>query len=460
MERLSGIDATFLYSEAGATMMHTLKVVIIKPGKGRGPVDSSLKRLRDVLSPRLSLLPRFRSRILEVPLGLHHPVWVPDPAFDIDHHLSRVTAAEPGGRRELDAEVARIAGTPMGRDRPLWEIWVVDGLKDGRVAYVTKLHHAVADGVASSAMLAAALGPQPHQRGADETSPPLPSKRRLLAEALGDQGGRFGQLPRLIGDTLRAGLKVRERIRRLPDLPRPFSSEQTRFNRKLTSSRTFATADLPMARFLEVKAAQQLSFNELLLAVVGEGVRAFLDSVGESPARSLLASVPVGVGDLSRVVGNGVSHVITTLGTSGRDMGERLDCVRRGSRAAMSAHEALGGVVMQQWAEFTPPGPYNWGYRAYANLALANVLTPPTNLIVSNVRGPASSLTIEGDHVDALYSVGPLLEGLGLNVTAWSYGDRLGLAVLADRSALPEAGALAQRFAPALAAIGQARVGS
>ncbi len=457
-DRMGGIDATFLYSETATTMMHTIKIVVIEPPPDAAEArEDRVERLRRELSARLHLLPRFRQRVVEVPLGFHHPVWVDDPAFDLEQHLHVRTAAAPGGPRALDAVVADIAASPLDRHRPLWEIWVVDGLLRGRVAYVTKLHHAVADGVASAGMLAAVMSPDPEAPRPESppavTSPGLPSAGRLILGALRDQAGRLRRLPRLLAHTASAGLRVRQRIRRLPDLPRPFSSERTRFNRALTAGRTFATTRLPLNDLKEAKERFGVSLNDVLLAVVGEAVRLFLDSVGEAPKRSLLASVPVGEGSFNRMTGNQLSHLITTLATDGATLAERIARVHKGSEAAKAAHDALGSGVMQRWAEFTPPGPYHWGYRAYANLALADVLTPPTNLIVSNVRGPAGELFVGGARLVELYSVGPLLEGLGLNITAWSCGDWLGVAVLADRAALPGAAALTERMHAALHAV-------
>ena len=161
MERMSGIDAGFLYMETPTLPMHTLKVALLEPRRGPTTRPAGIRR---AMAERLHLLPPFRRRIVEVPFGIHHPVWVEDPEFDLDHHLRRIAAAAPGGMRELDAVVSRIAATPLDRRRPLWELWIVDGLADGRVAAVAKIHHAVADGVAVAAP--ARQRHEPRSRGA------------------------------------------------------------------------------------------------------------------------------------------------------------------------------------------------------------------------------------------------------------------------------------------------------
>src|SRR5690606_39423920 len=128
--------------------MHTIKAAIIDPATVPG--GYTFERFREVLGERLHLLPPFRRRVVEVPLGLHHPVWIDDPDFDLDRHIRRLVLDPPAGRREMDRAIASIASTPLPRDRPLWEIVVLEGLPDGRIGFVAKLHHALADGVAAA----------------------------------------------------------------------------------------------------------------------------------------------------------------------------------------------------------------------------------------------------------------------------------------------------------------------
>src|ERR1700741_3409371 len=152
MRRLSGLDAGFLYMETPTLHMHTLKISIVDPATVPG--GYSFEKVTQVLSDRLHLLPMFRRRICEVPFGLHHPLWVEDGSFDIANHVRRITAPSPGGGRQLADVCSDVAGRPLDRSRPLWELWVVEGLEDGHVGFVAKIHHCVADGVAAAEMLA------------------------------------------------------------------------------------------------------------------------------------------------------------------------------------------------------------------------------------------------------------------------------------------------------------------
>ena len=156
MERLTGIDASFLYMETPTLHMHTIKVAVLEPAPG---VDYSIERVTADLRERLHLLPPFRRRVIDVPLGFHHPVWIEDPTFDLDRHVRRATVPAPGGPRELDSVISRIASAPLDRRCPLWELWYVAGLAGGRVAAVGKIHHAVADGVAVAGLLANVMAP-------------------------------------------------------------------------------------------------------------------------------------------------------------------------------------------------------------------------------------------------------------------------------------------------------------
>src|SRR5947208_3972320 len=150
MERLTGLDAGFLYMETPTQHMHTLKIAILDPATVPG--GYSFQGVKEVLAERLHLLPPFRRRLVEVPFNLHHPVWIEDPDFDLDYHVRRVGVPPPGGRHEMDEVISEIASWPLDRSRPLWEIWILEGLADGTVGFLAKVHHAVADGVAAAAL--------------------------------------------------------------------------------------------------------------------------------------------------------------------------------------------------------------------------------------------------------------------------------------------------------------------
>ena len=193
MKRLTGVDAGFLYLETDAAHMHTLKVFVLTPSTGAEPYG--FERTKEQLAARLHLLPPLRWRIVRVPLALHHPVWVEDPEFEMDRHLRHVRVPAPGGRREMDAAISEIAGRPLDRTRPLWELWILEGLADGAIGAVMKIHHTLADGVAAAHMLANATTTEPTTRvpRAAEAAwhpEPIPSAVELVLAAFRDYAQR------------------------------------------------------------------------------------------------------------------------------------------------------------------------------------------------------------------------------------------------------------------------------
>lgn len=456
MERMSGIDAGFLYMEAPTLPMHTLKVAVLEPRPG---ADYSPIGIQRAMAERIHLLPPFRRRVVEVPFGIHHPVWVEDPDFDLDHHLRRAAASPPGGARELDAVVSAIASAPLDRRHPLWELWIVDGLAGGRLAAVAKIHHAVADGVAVAALLAnvmssdpAASVPLPPGAAAPE---PLPTPGSLLRAAARERLRVVRNLPGLLSATWR-GLRAVARLRRATAvrLPRPLlDAPRTSINGALTSRRRFASLSLSLDEIRVVRAAFGVTVNDVLLALVASALRGYLAARGEVPRRPLVAEVPVSTdraGDPLRLSGNRVANVFTSLCTDVDDPVTRLRHIHDHIRAGKELNRVLGPELFRLWTEQTPPRPFAWVVRQYAHLRLADLHPPPINVIVSSVPGPRERLHwAEGSLCD-LYSVGPLVDGVGLNVTAWSYVDRLNAGLLACPDRLADLDEVVERMRAAL----------
>lgn len=453
-ERLPGADAMFLYLETPSQHMHTLKIAILDTSHVPGGYD--LQLLRGVLSERLPLLPPFRRRIVEVPWRLHHPVWVEDDAVDAGAHLRRRQVPLPGTLRELEQVIGDIASTPLDRSRPLWEMTICEGLADGRVAVVTKMHHAIADGMAANALLSnitdTAIGSartsvgrrvsQLHDAG-------------MVGAALRDWGHDLRALPALLAHTGRAVAAV-VRLRRSSHVspPRPIlDTPRVPFDGALTPRRSFATATIPLAAAKTVKNEHGVTLNDVVLAVVGGALRAYLDARDALPATSLTAGVPVSTdprGGSPRLVGNRTSNLFVTLGTDLEDPAQRLRAVAAVTREAKRMQDALGLEMLQRWVQFTPPAPFSAFMRFYSRLRLANQHPSPFNVVVSNVPGPTEPVVIGGAEITDLYSVGPVLEGMGLNITVWSYVDRLNFSLLTCPDLLPDLDALAALLPGAL----------
>lgn len=459
MERMTGLDAAFLAMESPAHATHTLKLLVLEP-LALDPLAPARRALFDglesFLNARLHLLPALRRRVLPVPHGLHHPVWIEDPDFDLSAHLARIVVPSPGTPTQLDTIVGELAGSRLDRARPLWKLWVLEGLEGGRVGLLLKVHHALADGLTVARLLEVVM-----TRAADGDVAPssgawspdrVPSDRALLRAALRDHLGQAAHLPALVRSTFR-------RLRSLASShgarsPRPvLDAPSTSFNRALTEQRSFARTSLPLADVREVKRAFGVTINDVVLALASSALRQYLLERGTLPSRPLIASVPTSSEHKSaplRRGGNHVSSLFVSLHTDLLDPVERLQAIHRGALAAKQTQALLGADLMESWAEYVPPRALGWTLRAWARSHLADHLPPPLNAIVASVPGPSAPLFVPGHRLVEVASVGPLLEGIGVNITAWSYLDALFVGVLSTPELVGEPQRLTAGMALAL----------
>ena len=466
METMEGIDAKFLYSETSTAHMHTIKVAVAVP-VGTQPVDRvSFDEVIRVLGEQLGSLPPFRRRAVPVPFKFGHPVWVEDPEFNLADHVSRRQVAEPGGDRELAAVVADVAGRPLRLDRPLWELVMVEGLAGGRLAMIAKIHHAVADGgaavnllqsVVQSMTAAAAARPGPGAFPApaepDTWRPEaLPTRRQLLERAADEHRARLRGLPHLVSRTVHGARDSATHRRTMATKPPlPLQAPRTSLNVSLTPRRTFAMVTVPLEDLKVVRRAFDTTLNDVFLAMCAGALRVYLAEAHDLPDRPLLASVPVALdAGGTRLSGNRVDNLYVSIGTDIADPVERLRHIHRVAESAKEVRRRLGPELMQQRAAVVPPQLYRATVRAWTGTHLANRVRPPLNVILSNVPGPRAPITFGPVAMEAIYSVGPILEGIGCNITAWSYVDSLHVAVLGCPRSLPDPWRLADRLGESL----------
>jgi WS/DGAT/MGAT family acyltransferase len=299
MQRLSGLDATFLYMETPSSYMHVAGLMVLDPATIPG--GFSMQNIHEFYESRLHLAAPFRRRLAEIPLGIHHPLWIEDPDFDLDQHLHHVAVPPPGGQRELAALAADLVKMPLDRHRPLWECWIIEGLEGGNVAALTKVHHAAIDGVAGNEITVAMLQLAPE----DEPPPPtevwkpdrVPTDVELLAYAASSIVRQPWRLVKTARRTIESTLRVRERNRR-PDVDPPpglFNAPRTSFNVALTPHRDFAFTSLSLPDVKMVKNALAVSVNDVVLGLCAGALRKYLEHVGEHPDGPLVAMVPVSV---------------------------------------------------------------------------------------------------------------------------------------------------------------------
>ena len=434
MKRLNGMDAMLLYSEAPNLHTHTLKVAVIDPADVPG---FGFEAFRDHVRRRLPLLDPLRYKLVDIPWRLHHPMWLEDcdpNAIDLDYHLRRVTVPAPGGRRELDEVIGRVASTPLDRSRPLWEFHFAEGLAGGRFAVIGKVHHALADGVASVNLLGRLLGDavdgQDTERSGVTAAPPL--RADLLRAAARDHARQIVKLPGLIRDAAVGLTRVRQRSKQRgahPDLADAFDAPPTFLNHVVSPQRRFASATLPLADVKATASRLGITINDVVLATAAGGLRKLLLDYDGNADRPIIASVPTATDKSDRVTGNEISGLSVSLPVHIADPAERARLVAVATRIAKEDHEILGPQLYGRMMTYLPtaiaPAAFRWLARREAPNKMMNVA-------VSSVAGPRDRGRFGGASVSEIYSTGVLSPGAPVNITVWSYVDQLGVAVLTD----------------------------
>ncbi|MCF6386628.1 wax ester/triacylglycerol synthase family O-acyltransferase [Mycobacterium sp. MBM] len=432
MKRLSGWDAFLLYTEAPNVHMHTLKIAIIDL-HGLGDRTFGVEDFRKVLHGRLYKLDPFRYQLVDIPFKFHHPMWRENTDVDLEYHVRPWRVAAPGGRRELDEAIGEIASTPLDRTRPLWEMYFVQGLADDRIAVVGKIHHALADGVASANLLARGMDLQDGpQRDRDSyATDPEPSRSELVRSAFRDHLRQIGRIPGLVKYTADGVSRVRRSSRKLgPELTRPFTPPPSFMNHVLTPARRFATASLSLADVKSTGKQLGATINDMVLAMSSGALRRLQLHYEGKADHPLLASVPMSF-DFSpdRISGNRFSGVLMALPVDESDVLERVRKASAAANLAKEGHQLIGPELVARWASYMPPAAVEALFRRLSDKDGQNKVL---NLNISNVPGPRQRGKVGGATVSEIYSVGPLTAASGLNITVWSYVDQLNISVLSD----------------------------
>lgn len=461
MERLSGLDASFLYLESSAQLMHVCGLIVLDPETM--PEGYSFARLRDTLEQRISGVPMFHRKLKVVPGGIDHPVWVEDEDFDIARHVHRMSLPTPGGDRELSELCEHMAGIPLDRSRPLWDFTVIEGLASGRIAVFSKMHHATVDGVsgANAISFLCSLEPDSDQlEQAPEVAPQkVPTALELVAKGVVANLAKPVHFAKLLVPTTELLTKTIDRARKGTAMAAPLTAPRTSFNGTITGRRSIAWADLSLEQIKRIKnAIPGATVNDVVLALSGGALRRYLEERGELPATSLLASVPVSVREATtkNTGSNKVSSLFARLGTDIADPVERVHQLAQDNVNAKEHHKAIPADTLQEWAEFAAPRTFGLAVRMISGLRLAEKGPVIHNLVISNVPGPPVPLYFMGARIDALYPLGPVFHGAGLNITVMSSNGQMHVGVIACRELMPQTWDLARHFDDELAALGSA----
>ena len=463
MRQLTSLDAQFLALETPRQSGHVGALAILDDSEragGRLEIDD----ICTLMSERLPLLPPLRWRLTEVPLGLDYPYWIEDPDFDIDFHVRELALPDPGTDAKLAEQVARIVARPLDRSRPLWELYLIHGLEGGGVGMLTKVHHALIDGLSGAEIMAVLFDLAPEGRDVAERPAPngerAPSDLEMLARGLAGiprypvrmlrsmptalpnlTDTPFGNLPG--ADTVsRVADRVRRTIRGGNGGPNrnTLRAPKTSFNGRVSAHRRFAFGQLSLDEVKAIKDEHGFTVNDVVVAICTGAVRRWLIEHGELPADPLVAQIPVSVrtSDQAGTYGNRIMLMSAPLFTNLPDPVVRLRRTHEALAVMKERHKALPAQLLQDANHFIPPAVFARAARATFALSTSSPGRPTWNLVISNVPGPQVPLYCAGARLDANYPVSVITDGMGLNMTVMSYCGHLDFGIVADRDQMPD----------------------
>ncbi len=445
MTKLNATDAGFLYAETPVTPMSIASVQLLELPEGV-TADAFIQSLKTYMSQRAHLVPYLTNKVQWADGWLDHPNWITDPHFDINNHIYEVAVAAPGSQRQLEQTVAQLHEQPLSRHRPLWDIAVLTGLADGRIAYYNRVHHACLDGMAAQASTQMLMDTEPSH---GELKTPLPAtagpSRSNADHVLGLLESLASQaVDAFTGAPARA--MARQRLwQRSLDPSRGLGAYGDRvpatiLNRSIDKGRTYAMGELPMDMVKNLSKCTKSTLNDVFVSLCGGALRRYLLSHGALPSASLVAGCPVSLrkpGDKS--ANNQVAMMKVTLDTLEDDPVARLQTV---SQSARTAKQVLADGIGLLPGDVTAPG-MGAGVQGLAMLAnvapLAEWANPSVNVVISNVPGPRKRLYSNGARVLTHYPVSIPAHGNAVNITVQSYAGQLYFGVTACAKTMPDA---------------------
>ena len=445
-ERLSALDASFLYLERPAMHMHVAGLSVLDPST-RPDGRLTFEGVRSVIASRLHVAPRLRQKVAMVPFNVGLPLWIDDESFDLGFHLRRASLPSPGGRRELSDQVQRVLARPLDRGKPLWELYVIEGLEGGHVATLMKVHHAMVDGISGMHLAAALydLSPEsPPTLPAQAWLPqPEPSPQEILLDALIEEVQHPVQAVAAAIDAFRSSPMlaalgigaVMSGLRSILDMgARPASP----FDVRIGPNRRFAMTEAPVQRFKDVKDMLGGTVNDVVLTAVGGALHRLLRERKESTAgRMLRAMVPVSVRSSEDAgIGNRVAPAFVDIPVGRMGPKRRLAEIRAGTKHLKDSMMALSADTIIGLGAYAPGG-------LLAGAARLASRGPWFNLVVSNIPGPPQPMYLAGARVVASYPSMPLGQNSALSIACTSLAGTMAFGLTGDWDAMPDIDRLA-----------------
>ena len=456
-DRLTGLDSSFLHLERDSAHMHVAACSVFT---GSAPPYDDLV---EAIESRLHLVPRYRQRLAFVPLGQGRPVWVDDPHFKVRYHVRHTALPRPGGDSELKRLAGRVFSQALDRSRPLWELWLVEGLAGGRFAVLSKTHHALVDGVSgvdiATVLFDASPDPLPVSAPDQEWhARPLPSRAQLLADALLERTTVPAEVMRGIRATLRGPRTVARQAGRALGSVGALAwtgmkaAPPSVFNHRIGPHRRFTWVQADLGRFKAIKNSLGGTVNDVVLAVVAGALGRYMRLHGRSTdGVGLKAMVPVSVrADVERgALGNRVAAMWATLPVGLTDPVERLHMVSEAMVGVKQSGQAVGAEILTALSGFAPP-------TIMAQAARLQARQRFFNLVVTNVPGPQFPLYLLGRELEAIYPMVPLAENTALGIAILSYNGQLNFGLVGDYDALADLEVLADELRSSIEELAEA----
>jgi WS/DGAT/MGAT family acyltransferase len=443
VDRLSPLDASFLHIEDDVSHMHIASVAIFE-----GPAPD-YEELVAMVASKLPLVPRYRQVVKFVPLDLGRPVWVDDPHFNLQYHVRATALAAPGGDAQLRTLVGRVMSQQLDRTKPLWEMWMVEGLESGHWALMSKTHHCMVDGVSGTDLLTVVLDrePEPERNSVDEWQPePQPSRLELAAAALRDRlTSPYEQLrglraatraPRQVVDQV---TEVAQGVYSLAGLAR--ATPESTLNGPIGPHRRWAWARSNIADIKTIRTGLGGTVNDVVLAAITRGFRELLRERGESTDRVIRTLVPVSVrvkGVAGPAQGDGtydnkVSAMFAELPVAITDARDRLEAIKAQMANLKESKQAVAGEALTSLTGFAPPMLLALGTRVFSRIPQRNV-----NTVTTNVPGPQFPLYAVGRKMLEAFPYVPLAGSVRVGVAIFSYNGMVNFGVTGDYDSAPD----------------------
>ncbi len=469
MRQLSGVDATLLAMEQPNAPMHVGSLAIYDPSTAKNGKVRFKQILTDI-STRLADLPAMTEVLEHVPLKLDHPYWASTQDFNPEFHIRHIALPHPGDWRQLCIQVARIHARPLDLSKPLWEIYIIEGLDNvegfpaGCFAMLSKVHHATIDG-ASGGELGAALHDLEANPKAGKQGQPLPIRAS-------DKPSRLKMLARAQANNLRYPLKYARAVRNaVPKIGRTAANvlsgkvrrinrvPRTRFNGKVSAHRVFDSVRLELAEILEIKDRfDGVTVNDVALCIVGGGIRTYLMSKQELPTLSLVAAAPVNLRTegATETSGNDVTNMSVRLHTEIADPVERLVAIHEGTQQAKSYVQSIGPRTLTDFIQLVPAFAAEPMIGISSRLNLTQHVPPLYNCSVTNVPGPRVPLYFQGAKMQINFGLGPVMDGVGIFNIINSYCNEFSISFTSCREMIPDPDAYAVALKESFACLREA----